>query len=462
MSNHLQLRVMAPKALFLVCLLGLTTCPAASPSSEELQKALDSQRNFNAVQIVYRGGVPHTDARGRLMTEYDSERSFFSIGIWGTPAVSAELGAQLKDAGFNTIWPWHVPIEPALKAGEESDLQVVVMYKISDDDLKNFKDHPRLLANLIDEEMTGQYYGRPEMQIKYDAFLAYREKVHHSNPGLPVFNVDCSWIMEPATTWWVKWNTAADISCHDNYPILYRPQRVRSIGAEPMGIPQTTALAAAINKEQKPVWLVLPANEQPHRSVYAMRFATPTQLRSMVYTAIIHGATGICYFTLDHPISRNPGFVGISPDPKVTYGGKQWTGKERGRDIAATPMQLVQSKALWEAAKYIHRELHELTPIMLSPTIGPEVSYTVAIKGESVTATPIRCLLKPHPGGGYVLLSVNTDDATLDVTYRFPNPLAEAGTMFENRPPTELAEDGKSFSIVYEAFDTHVIRVKKR
>jgi len=463
MSNHLQLRVMAPKALFLVWLLGLTTCLAASPSSEELQKELDRQRNFNAVQTVYRGGVPHTDARGRLMIEYDSERSFFPIAIWGPPAVSAETGAIIKDAGFNTIWPWNVPIEPALKCGEESDLQIIVMYGLTDDELKKFKDHPRLLANTASlyDEPTGHYYGKPDAQSRYDGFLAYQEKVHRLAPELPVFIADCAWIMEPATSYWVKWNTAGGISCHNNYPILYRRRRVRSIGAEPNAIPQTTTLAVAINKEQKPVWLVLAANETPGiQSVYAMRFATPIQLRAMVYTAIIHGATGIHYFILDSAISRNGGQIGFSPEPRAAYGAIKWSGNDRS--VPATPMQMAQSKALWEAARYINHELQELTPVVLSPTVGAEVNYTVTVEGESVTATPIRCLLKPHPDGGYVLLSVNMDDAVLDVTHRFPEPLAEAGVMFENGPPTELAEDGKSFSIVYEPFDTHVIRVKAR
>ena len=181
------------------------------------------------------------------------------------------------------------------------------------------------------------------MLRRYDGFLAYREKVHSLAPDLPVFIADCAWIMEPATSYWVKCHTAGDISCHNNYPVLYRQRRVRSIGAEPNAIPQTTALAVAINMERKPVWLVLAANETPGiQNQFAVRFASPIQMRAMVYTAIIHGATGIHYFILDSAISRNGGQIGFSPDPQVVYGQAKWSGNDRS--VPASPMQMVQRR----------------------------------------------------------------------------------------------------------------------
>jgi hypothetical protein len=52
-------------------------------------------------------------------------------------------------------------------------------------------------------------------------------------------------------------------------------------------------------------------------------FPTPEQLRGCVYAGIIHGATGIVYFTWDAQASRNGGVIGMAPDPRATYTPRQ-------------------------------------------------------------------------------------------------------------------------------------------
>jgi len=48
-----------------------------------------------------------------------------------------------------------------------------------------------------------------------------------------------------------------------------------------------------INKEQKPVWLIIQAFEADHppSADFPFRYPTPTQLRAMVYAGIIHAKT---------------------------------------------------------------------------------------------------------------------------------------------------------------------------
>lgn len=53
-------------------------------------------------------------------------------------------------------------------------------------------------------------------------------------------------------------------------------------------------LAASINNESKPIWLCVQAFEG---SKWLM--PTPREMRAQVYTALIHGATGIIYFAMD-------------------------------------------------------------------------------------------------------------------------------------------------------------------
>ena len=63
------------------------------------------------IQIIYTGGVPHLDRQGNILTQYDPERSFFPIAIWGVQMPGTQWDSEadwnvLTEAGFNTVWPW--------------------------------------------------------------------------------------------------------------------------------------------------------------------------------------------------------------------------------------------------------------------------------------------------------------------------------------------------------------------
>jgi hypothetical protein len=59
-----------------------------------------------------------------------------------------------------------------------------------------------------------------------------------------------------------------------------------------------------------------------------------------------------------------------------------------------------------------------------------------------------------------VLLTVNLDDAVLNVTHEFPAGLASVAPLFENRPPLDLEPETKAFTDLYEPFEVHVYRVE--
>ena len=442
---------------------GLAASLVVIAAADEIQEALDKMRDFNAVQVLYRGGVPHTDRQGRLLTAYDPERSFLQVGVWGNPygdiyGHTYDLKV-LTDAGFNTMWPWPMrSVEHQLEAGREAGLQVVIMRALKEEDAARFKDHPNWLGNVWHDEPTGSFWGK-DMEGKYREFLEYKAKINAVAPGRAVFINDVPWITAPATQWWAKWNTAGDVACHDNYPILNRKHRARSIGNEQnkTGIPDSVGLATAVNKEQKPVWLIVGSFLSRGHGSFPFRMATPMQLRAQVYAGLIHGATGIIYFCWDTYVCRDGNVMGMSPDPRVAY---LEAGPGKPKPSPARPMQLAQAKALWMAATQINRELHELKAVILSPTVGQDVSYSLKIEGEGVTDAPVRCLLKPHPDGGYVLLTVNLDDAVLFTTFEFPGGLGSAAPLFENREPFEVEPGATTFKDRFEPFDVHAYRIE--
>lgn len=419
-----------------------------------------------AVQTIYRKGVPHTDRRGLPLMEYDAERSFFPIAMWGAPAPGTyghEYDWQvLVDAGFNTVWPWATMTAPTvLERGQKLGLQLILMHAQNAETLEQIKDHPNLLGNVWMDEPIGRL-NSGKMDQMFADFQAYREMADGIAPDMLVFINDAPWITPPATEWWIRWNTAGDVSCHDNYPIwpVTKSLNFGTGGSVPNSIPQSVPLAVQANQQRKPVWLIVGAFHQygSPTARFPFRFPTPTQLRALVYSGIIHGATGIHYFIWDSYVSRDGSVIGMSPDPQMAYGPCPQT-KGAPKPTPASPMLMAMSRALWDATSQINSELQELTPVILAPTAEAELEYSVELEGETVTDSPIRALLKPHPDGGYVLLTVNLDAAVVVATYHFDRDLKGVEAIFENREDPTVKCEGKSFVEDYEPFETHVYRI---
>jgi hypothetical protein len=215
--------------------------------------------------------------------------------------------------------------------------------------------------------------------------------------------------------------------------------------------------AATANQEKKPIWLIVGAFSDSKESTWIT--PTPRQLRACVYAGLIHGATGIIYFTWDTYVSRDGGVIGISPDPQVAYAPnpKQPNTTE---PTPATPMQRVASKAAWATASQVNQEIAALVPSLLAPTVSPQaLDYSILVDGLGRIENPIHCLLKPYPAGGYVLLTVNLNDSLLSATYTFPQELKSVERLFEDQPALTLAAGAKSFTDSYGSFGVHVYHI---
>lgn len=406
-----------------------------------------SLRNDLAIQTLYRGGVPHTNKNGAVRLTYSESESFLPIGTWGAPLSSADFHwDNLVSAGYNTVWPWSSPATDALACGAQFNIQIVLMHEQSEATLTAIMNHANLLGNVWRDEppLTGA-----ESTETYNNFVAYRSFVHGIAPTLPVWVNNVPWISDPALPMWIQFTQAGDVACHDNYPI--KPL-TNTIGANPNGIPQVALLSAQTVNSQKPVWFIVGAFTQRNTpdSSFPFRMPTAEQLRCQVYAGLIHGATGIHYFIWDSYISRDGQVIGMTPAPKVQFPPMV---------LKATPMELNRGQALWKAAAQINSELKTLTPALLSPTAGTAVGYQVAITGDGIIEAPLRCILKQDPAGGYVLMTVNLDEAILKASYTFASKISEAAVLFENRGPMTLTQDNHQFTDYYEPYDTHVYHI---
>jgi hypothetical protein len=399
-----------------------------------------------AVQTVYQSAVPHTDRTGGRLDAYDADKSFFPIALYH--ALHGEHRgrrydlADFRKAGFNTVHLWErqtlAELAPVARA---ADMQLIVHWP-SDADVATFRDYPAVLAWYLDEEPTGAYWDKG-MAEKFAAFVKRREAIRAVDPKRAVFALDVPWITPPATEWWVKWNTAGDVSAHDNYPVN---QHRRSLSFD-QGVPESVGLAVKSNDQRKPVWLCIQAFEQQDPR-FPFSMPAPRQLRCMAYAGVAHGATGLMYFALDSWVTRNGGVVGMAPDPMADY----------GQDLIATADQLRASRELWSAAIQVNREIDELRPALLSPTAQTPYQVFLDPAWPPVTPEPIRTLLKTHPAGGHVLIVVNVDAAPQRVRIVLPG-MTSATQMFEAAGAGRFRADGDAVEVLATPYDVRVVRV---
>lgn len=451
------------------CLLSL--CLAA-PSSLFDRTAHGQEYSRAAVQTVYRQGTPHTDKHGVQRLAYDPAESFFPIADWGTPTEGNPYGhvvdwSVLKNAGYNTAWTHYKPAMQSLNNGWSNDMQVILMGQHSELDLGRVRDNAVLKDHLLGimwkDEPSAQV-ALDQQQATYDAFQAYRQVVDGYLPDTPVFVGDAAGFNNGPehAAWWKTWAMSGDLNAQDNYPIY---PWTKSIGlTSPGGISESISRAVYANNQQKPVWAIIQAFESagPEGETFPWRFPTPTQMRAQVYTAIVHGATGVTYFAWDTYISREPNLIGISPDPLAN--GYVNPGSGGPFQATATPEQIQKSAALWNAVASVNSELQALTPAILSPTVdSSDLIYALQISNRSApndpskySNTPIRTLLKQMPDGQYVLLAVNMDDRSMDVEFGFSREFEQFGLMFEDDGGFFDDLGGDEFSYHFGPYATHV------
>lgn len=420
-----------------------------SANCQELSYKLSN----DARQQIYIKGVPHIDNNGKIINEYRPGQSFFPILLYhATDFLDAAETIptpfdKLRSAGFNgvhtTAFTKSGMTQAYMDRLHKNGLRMVKCVA-EEKDVKQFASHPSMLAwDVIDEpDALGDFDQYPSKFEYYDQHLKMireYDKIH------PVFVNNVAWILDPNLVWWTKWQQTSGIACHDNYPV--GPTQSDSWSRN-IGIPESVSLAVKVTDEKKPVWFIAQAFSEDKPTRWAM--PTTVELRSMVYTAVIHGATAMDYFVMDNNIVRGAGLYGISPEPREQY--------TAGSGVSADSSRLKQIKQLWNTASKINHEIEDLTPWILSPTSS--ANYHVSIRGESKTRTPIRTILKRYKDQ-YVLLAVNIDNVPIDMRIDFENKLGfkNAKAMYEKRRNLELSNS--TLDDRFEPFDVHIYKFSK-
>jgi hypothetical protein len=386
----------------------------------------------SAPQTIYQFGVPHTDKNGRSRTALDSA-SFLPRCVVGT---FTNDFAALPPGGFNCTIPWNgYQVGDPLAAASAAGIQIVQdigpartnigtgqgQFSPTPDcsqtsnagnpicvksaQVGQVKDNPAILAWKAEDEPSGST-SIPDCQLRAQVYTSLMTAVGQMDPTHPVFNVD---IPPPSGTTvcsWIWWNSISPVASNDNYPIgATQPNSLANSASDYQAL-------VADNSGTTPIW-IMPQAFSGTLAPFVWTMPTPIQLRAEVFTALVHGATGIFYFIYDNAVARGNCVIGISPNPQVDYGP---TGPCRTQ---AMPSDITASQTLWNEAVTLNSELARLQNVILSPTATS--SYQVGTQSAGITPTPIRTMLKVSSTGVYTLLMINVDNMPLNVQVTLPS-----------------------------------------
>lgn len=398
----------------LLLLIGAGGCATGS--------GLPEPADVTAQQHIFRDGAPHTSRDGILMRDFDPARSFFPIGIYH--ALAAQAFGQPHDpgifaeAGFNTLHLWPVQdMEAALPAAATLGLQVIVQHPTIDF-VRRHHESAAILSWMIEDEPS-EFVAEADTPARLEAFADQARRIRVLDPRRSLMLVDVSGTAPRHAARWRQWLQAGDVSALFVYPLAERLRPVRDFNRIALSISE----AVRRTGQTKPIWFIAQAFIDPVRGWY---LPTYDELRGMIYTALVHGATGVIYFAFDSQGTRDGQVLGVAPDPRAGYEGVPDFDGDRRPALVASESQLAQSRALWRQIPALNHELAALGPVLLRP--GTALDCSVQVDGPHRLRQPLRLLAKPLDKGRILLLAVNIEAADISVTVSCDRDLAAIGS----------------------------------
>jgi len=265
---------------------------------------------------------------------------------------------------------------------------------------------------------------RVSLQDRYNTYLSQAVRpLFHTNLPPSTTGPLCG-ISNNTDSYWATMAALGDAASLDCYPV-HEPA-IAHVTFESIANSITTLRTLA--PTNRPVWFTPQAWATNESGGERWDMPTPLEYRASVYTAFVHGATGLISFARDGFVSRSGGVLGISPAPADNYSGCVHGGTTC---LVPSAAKKAASQALWNSMAGMNSELNTMKPVLLSPS-KPD-AYTVDLLGPPNSGTsPIRTLLKTSPSGTY-LIAVNMINDNLEAVIQLSTAVTSAVVQFENR-----------------------------
>ena len=334
------------KSLLAIASLGLSLFSAAGSNAQTASPALPPIESAIS------------DEHGRLIV---NGKPFFPILLYDVPT-DAESLKRIHDHGFNMV---------TVSNAEEADAaRAAGMYSAA---------HGRKITK-FDSILMAIGMDSPVLNLKpplLGNLKADLEKARKEIPNRPVMHAIGYWLDEPAG---VVANTlpppekyeavvqTIEVAAPYLYPVPYQP--IRSVG-------EAVGRASAASAGKKPLLPIL----QIFKWTAEDRYPTAAELRCMVSLSLIHGATGIGFYSYRH----------------VT-GKKDFTFAE-------------ENPGVWNSLKDVNADLAQIGAFLLDAKPDPSVTLRERDSGVEIRAV--------SRGGSRLVLLANPTDAAREVTLKF-------------------------------------------
>jgi hypothetical protein len=352
-----------------------------------------------------------------------SDPAFFPLAVWLQSPRNAQ---RYKDLGINTyVALWRGPTDEQLDALDAAGMLVVVGQ--GERSLK-FRDRKTIVGWMHDDEPDnaqslgrGKGYGPP---IKPEKIVEDYKRMKAADPDRPVMlnlgqgvaydNYIGRGVRRNHPEDYREYLKGCDVASFDIYPVVHEsPEVAGKLEFVGRGVKRLVDWTGGA----KPVWSCI---ETTHIS-NPEKIATPAQIRSEVWMALIHGAKGIIYFC--HEFKPRQSEAGLLEHPENAA-----------------------------AVKAVNAQIKGLAPVLNSPTVPDGVRAT-----SSDSAVPVEAMCKRHGGATYVF-AVSMRDKAATATFELPGVKGDADVEVIGEGRTVRSSGGR-FSDGFGGYAAHLYRV---
>ena len=348
---------------------------------------------------------------------------FFPIAVWLQDPRNA---GEYLAAGFNTyVGLWQGPTEGQLAALKSAGMKVFCEQNAI---ALNHLGDPTIIGWMHGDEpdnaqaISGSKgYGPP---IPADTIVQDYQRIRTADPSRPVMlnlGQGVAWdgwhgrgVRTNHPEDYPEYIRGCDIVSFDIYPVAHsHPQVTGKLWYVAQGVERLVKWSAG----QKAVWNCIECTR-----IQSKNKATPSQVRSEVWMALIHGSRGLIYFV--HEWQPRFDEAALLHDPEML------------REVTA-----------------INRQITELAPVFNSATISNGVQVS-----SSDPQVPVAVMLKRHEGASYVFaVAMRSGETTATFTLQGVAGEKTVEVLGEDR--SLPARDG-AFSDAFNAWAAHGYRIK--
>ena len=353
-----------------------------------------------------------------------SDTNFFPIGVW---LQNPNNAARYKAAGINVyVALWRGPTPEQLAALKAAGMRVIcaqnknALSRLDDPTIVGWMhgDEPDNAQSLPD----GQGYGPP---IPPETIAQNYQKLRANDPTRPVLlnlGQGVAWdnyigrgVRRNHPEDYAEYVRGCDIASFDIYPVAHDKQEVAGkleyVGG---GVERLVRWTGGL----KPVWSCIECTHIGNEKAKA----TPEQVRSEVWMALIHGAKGLVYFV--HEFKPKFNEAALLDDPPMLA-----------------------------AVTELNRQICQLAPVLNSPALQTGVSVK-----SSAEQVPIAFMAKHH-GDATCLFAVAMRNASTRGAFELSN--------LQNSTTVEVLDEARTipvrngrFEDAFKPYETHLYRIR--